>query len=155
MTDAWLTDDQQRVWRSFLSLQGRLDAAMQRQLQRECGLSLADYEILVILSEQGEMRNFHLNRALGWEQSRLSHQLRRMRERDLVARHGSELDKRGSTVVITETGAAALRAAAPGHVELVRTVLFDPMTTDQLRAFDAILISALERLAALGSTTRP
>jgi DNA-binding MarR family transcriptional regulator len=155
MTIGWLTDDQQRVWRNFLSLQSRLDAAMQRQLQRECGLSLADYEILVVLSEAGETRIFQLLRALAWEQSRVSHQLRRMRERGLIARRDSEQDKRGATVAITATGAAALRSAAPGHVELVRSVLFDPMTTDQLQTFDSITSAALERLSALESTTRP
>jgi DNA-binding MarR family transcriptional regulator len=167
MAERWLTDDEQRVWRNFLSLQTQLNAAMHRQLQQECGLSLADYQILVTLSEQAggyehggrllghEMRIFELHRVLGWEQSRLSHQLRRMRIRDLIVRHESSQDKRGATVGITATGAAALAAAAPGHVELVRTVLFDPMTSDQLEAFAAITNAALQRIAALESITRP
>ena len=77
---------------------------MNRQLQADCGLSLADYDVLVTLSEQGELRVYELAEELGWEQSRLSHQLGRMRTRGLVARRGSEHDKRGATVEITAAG---------------------------------------------------
>lgn len=149
MTGRWLTHRQQRVWRNYLSLQTRLQAAMHRQLQRECGLSLADYEILVVLAERGESRIFQLNQEIGWEQSRLSHQLSRMRARDLVDRQGSDHDKRGATVAITPAGRAALAAAAPGHVGLVRAVLFDGMTPDQLSALDVLTSTALDRLAEL------
>ena len=44
-------------------------------------MTLADYDVLVTLSERGRLRIGELGEALGWEQSRLSHQLRRMRER--------------------------------------------------------------------------
>ena len=91
----------------------RLQAAMNRQLQRDCGLSLADYDVLVALSERGAMRIFELAESLGWEQSRLSHQLRRMRDRALVGRSGSAQDRRGAMVDITGAGRAALAAAAP------------------------------------------
>ena len=60
---------------------GRLQMAMHRQLQQACGMTLADYDVLVTLSERGRLRIGELGEALGWEQSRLSHQLRRMRER--------------------------------------------------------------------------
>jgi DNA-binding MarR family transcriptional regulator len=146
MTQRWLTDRQQRVWRNYLSMVTRLQAAMNRQLQADCGLSLADYDILVTLSEQGELRVFELADELGWEQSRLSHQLGRMRTRGLIRRRGSEQDRRGATVEITTAGAAALTAAAPGHVALVRSVLFDGMTAEQLRVFEELISAALERL---------
>ena len=50
MAQRWLTDRQQRVWRNHLSMVTRLQAAMNRQLQADCGLSLADYDVLVTLS---------------------------------------------------------------------------------------------------------
>lgn len=146
MAQRWLTDRQQRVWRNYLAMVTRLQAAMNRQLQAECGLSLADYDVLVALSELGELRVYELAEELGWEQSRLSHQLARMRSRGLVTRHGSERDKRGATVDVTAAGADALAAAAPGHVALVRSVLFDGMTAEQLRALEEITGAALERL---------
>lgn len=146
MAQRWLTDRQQRVWRNYLSMVTRLQAAMNRQLQADCGLSLADYDVLVSLSELGELRVYELADELGWEQSRLSHQLGRMRGRGLVDRHGSVHDRRGATVVVTAAGTAALTAAAPGHVALVAAVLFDGMTADQLRALDEVTTAALARL---------
>ena len=146
MARRWLTDRQQRAWRNYVSMVTGLQAAMNRQLQADCGLSLADYDILVTLSEQGELRVYELADELRWEQSRLSHQLGRMRARGLVGRRGSEHDKRGATVEITAAGTAALTAAAPGHVALVRAVLFDGMTADQLRAFEQVTAAALARL---------
>lgn len=146
MASVWLDDDQQRVWRNYLVMGTRLQAAMNRQLQRDCGLSLADYDVLVALSERGAMRIFELAESLGWEQSRLSHQLRRMRDRALVDRSGSAQDRRGATVDITGAGRAALAAAAPGHVRLVRSVLFDAITPGQLRALDRLTATVLSRL---------
>jgi DNA-binding MarR family transcriptional regulator len=142
----WLTEDQQKVWRGYLEMASRLQTAMHRQLQQDCELSLADYDVLVALSEQGPQRINELAEVLGWEQSRLSHQLRRMRGRDLVARHGSGDDRRGATVELTPSGQAALDAAAPGHVELVRSVVFDALTATQLRAFGSVIESVTSRL---------
>jgi DNA-binding MarR family transcriptional regulator len=147
MAQRWLTDEQQRIWRNYVALSGRLQAEMNRQLQARCSLSLADYEVLVVLSERGPARVLELAAAVGWEQSRLSHQLTRMRGRGLIERHDSEHDRRGATVEITDAGSDALRTAAPDHVALVRSVLFDGMTARQLRAFDAVITTALNRLA--------
>ncbi|WP_407663916.1 MarR family winged helix-turn-helix transcriptional regulator [Mycolicibacterium sarraceniae] len=142
----WLTEDQQLIWRNYLELGTRLQVAMNRQLQARCGLSLADYEVLVALSERGPVRVLGLAAALGWEQSRVSHQLRRMRDRDLLERRDSTEDRRGATVEITVAGREALASAAPDHVALVRSVLFDEMTPAQLRGFDEVIVAALERL---------
>ncbi|WP_328349971.1 MarR family winged helix-turn-helix transcriptional regulator [Mycobacterium sp. NBC_00419] len=146
MTQRWLTESQQRVWRNYLAMETRLQSAMNRQLQADCGLSLTDYEVLVVLSEQGELRVFELAEELGWEQSRLSHQLARMRTRGLVERRSSDRDRRGAVVDITATGRRSLAAAAPGHVGLVRSVVFDGMTPLQLRALDELTRTVLARL---------
>ena len=146
MAERWLSDDQQRIWRNYLALGSRLQVAMNRQLQARCGLSLADYEVLVVLDERGSIRVLELAAALGWEQSRVSHQLRRMRDRDLLERRNSEDDRRGATVEITAAGSAALATAAPDHVALVRSVLFEGTTQAQLRGFDEVIAAGLERL---------
>ena len=136
MYSMWLTEEQQQIWRGYLTMVSRLQTAMHRQLQRDCELSLADYDVLVALSERGPQRMNELGEVLGWEQSRVSHQVRRMRGRSQVARHGSDDDRRGATVELTADGLAALEAAAPGHVDLVRSVVFDGLTATQLRALD-------------------
>lgn len=143
----WLTEQEQRVWRDYLQMGVRLQAEMNRQLQRDCGLSLSDYDVLVALSEAGSLRVFELGEALTWEQSRLSHQLTRMQTRALVAREGSRDDRRGSVVAITDAGRAALAAAAPGHAALVRQTVFDGLSATQLRAIGAWTAAVLERLS--------
>src|ERR1035441_8971367 len=86
----WLTEDEQQAWRGLLRMTSQLNARMNRQLQDEAGISLADYEVLVELSEapEGRRRVFELASALAWEQSRVSHQLARMQRRGLIARPG-------------------------------------------------------------------
>ncbi len=144
----WLTDEQQQMWRGYLTMTSLLQTAMHRQLQQDCELSLSDYDVLVALSERGPQRMNELGEVLGWEQSRLSHQVRRMRGRGLVERYGSGDDRRGATVELTDSGRAALDAAAPGHVELVRSVVFDALSAAQLRAFGSTIESVLERLTS-------
>lgn len=147
MYSVWLTEEQQRIWRDYLAMASRLQTAMHRQLQQDCELSLSDYDVLVALSERGPLRINELGDALAWEQSRLSHQLRRMRGRGLVGRQGSDDDRRGATVELTDAGRAALEVAAPGHVELVRGAMFDGMSDAQMRAFGAVVKAVAERLA--------
>lgn len=142
----WLTEEQQQIWRGYLTMTSGVQIAMHRQLQRDCGLSLADYDVLVALSERGPQRINDLGAVLGWEQSRVSHQLRRMRERALVERHGTGDDRRGATVELTDSGRAALRAAAPGHAELVRSVVFDGLTDAQLRGLASWIELVTSRL---------
>ncbi len=151
MYSMWLTEEQQQIWRSYLTMVSGLQTAMNRQLQRDCELSLSDYDVLVALAERGQLRVNELGEALAWEQSRLSHQLRRMRGRGLVLRHGSDDDRRGATVELTDGGRAALQAAAPGHAELVRSVVFDGLSAAQLRAFGSAIETVLQGLA----TSRP
>lgn len=142
----WLTEEQQQIWRGYLTMASGVQIAMHRQLQRDCGLSLADYDVLVALSERGPQRINDLGAVLGWEQSRVSHQLRRMRERALLERRGTGDDRRGATVELTDSGRAALRAAAPGHAELVRSVVFDGLTAAQLRGLASWIELVTSRL---------
>src|SRR6478672_8175816 len=147
MYSMWLTDEQQQIWRGHLEMVSRLQTAMHRQLQQDCELSLSDYDVLVALSEREPQRINELGEALAWEQSRLSHQLRRMRGRGLIGRNGSDDDRRGATVELTDSGRAALELAAPGHVELVRSAMFEGMSAAQLRAFGTVAATVADRLA--------
>ncbi|MEY2402736.1 MAG: hypothetical protein QOD38_287, partial [Acidimicrobiaceae bacterium] len=115
----WLSKREQRAWRAFILLERRLNGRVARDLQRESGLSGADYEVLVNLSEapSGRLRAFELGRATQWEKSRLSHHITRMVDRGLVARESCESDNRGAFVVLTAAGRRAIETAAPVHVE--------------------------------------
>jgi DNA-binding MarR family transcriptional regulator len=152
MTGLWLTADEQRAWRTYLRLNSLLLARLNRQLQQDSGLTLPEYEVLVQLSEaqQQRRRPFQICEALNWEQSRLSHQLTRMEHRGLVAREECEADGRGAFVVLTATGADAIRSAAPGHVAAVRQLVFDRLGDDQRAAFEQACATIIGALAELG-----
>jgi DNA-binding MarR family transcriptional regulator len=145
----WLSGRQQQIWRDYLAMTARLNTVMHRQLQQDCELSLSDYDVLVALSEHGPLRIYELGELIGWEQSRLSHQLRRMRGRGLLERKGDGDDRRGATVALTDAGRTALQTAAPGHVELVRSVMFDGLSEDEQQAFGTAVAVILERLRAV------
>jgi DNA-binding MarR family transcriptional regulator len=146
----WLTEEEQRAWRGLLRMTSQLNARMNRQLMQDYGVSLADYDVLVVLSEapQGRLRVFEVADALAWEQSRVSHQLARMQRRGLVAREGCASDARGAFAVLTEAGRAAIERAAPAHVETVRQLVFDGLTPEQLTALTEITARVLDRLTA-------
>ena len=144
----WLTDDQHRAWRAFLRMQSRLAARLNRQLQSDSGLSLADYDVLVQLTEnpEGRLRPYELQRFLQWEQSRLSHHLSRMQRRGLVARDECVADGRGAYIVVTDAGRAAIESAAPGHVGTVRQLFFAGLSRDQVAELEKLSEAVMERL---------
>jgi len=146
----WLTEEEQRAWRGLLRMTTQLNARMNRQLLQDYGISLADYEVLVALSEApaGRLRVFEIADALAWEQSRVSHQLARMQRRDLITREDCASDARGAFAVLTEAGRAAIERAAPAHVETVRQLVFDGLTQDQLTTLTQVTSRVLDRLAA-------
>jgi DNA-binding MarR family transcriptional regulator len=148
MTGTWLSEDEQRTWRAYLRLGSLLPAALNRQLQHDCGLTLPEYEVLVALSEAPEqrLRPFQICDALNWEQSRLSHQLTRMERRGLVARRECPVDGRGAFVALTTGGAEAIREAAPQHAATVRRLIFDRLSDAQRTAFEEVCSVIIEAL---------
>lgn len=136
----WLTSREQRAWRGFVLMQQRLVRRIGRELQQETGLSAADYEVLVQLSEApgGRLRAFELGGVTQWEKSRLSHHITRMADRGLVKRESCPTDSRGAFVVMTAAGRKAIEAAAPRHVEHVRRWFIDSLTPEQLDALAEI-----------------
>lgn len=118
-----------------------VNATTNRALARDNGLSGAEFAVLVCLSEHPDrqMRVLELATALQWEKSRMSHQLRRMGERGLIDRNDCGDDRRGSYVRISDEGLRAIEAAAPRHVELVRSIFVDPLTKQDLADLHRIL----------------
>jgi DNA-binding MarR family transcriptional regulator len=130
----WLDETEARAWRGFLAAYRELMAEIGGRLMAESGLSAAEYEVLVPLSEApGDvLRARDLAVAVGWERSRLSHQISRMAKRDLVVREDCEEDARGAMVRLTDAGRAAITAAAPSHVEAVRQYFLDALTSEEV-----------------------
>jgi DNA-binding MarR family transcriptional regulator len=150
-TTRWLDDEEQRAWRAWIDLNAQLFARLNRELQAASGLSIADYEILVALTDRDvpdrTLRMYELGERLQWEKSRVSKQVSRMEARGLVERRHCADDRRGAFVDLTEAGQAAIDAAAPGHVALVRELFFEGLTADQVRSLGRFATTVLGRLA--------
>ena len=130
----WLDEREERAWRGFHRMRAALTSHLGRQLAQHSGLTEADYAVLVAVSEAagGRIRSRDLGQALGWERSRISHQIARMEARGTVRRAPCESDARGFDVILTSAGHAAIQAAAPRHLTDVRHCFADLLTPAQL-----------------------
>ena len=152
-TPRWLNADEQHTWLAFLYAHRLLFEQIERDLQREAGMPLAYYQILVVLSAHPDrtMRMSELADASSSSRSRLSHTIDRLEASGWVRREVCPSDRRGALAVLTDEGMAVLEAAAPDHVESVRTHLFDqlsPAEVTNLREVSQTLVRHL--LASLG-----
>ena len=132
----WLSAEEQQAWRAWLAASALLNDRLSRDLQAKHGMTLADYEILVWLSEHPEqrLRMSELAERTLASRSRLSHQVDRMEKAGLVERQQCDDDRRGAFAVLTPRGMQAIRDAAPDHVAGVRENLVDVLTPEEFQA---------------------
>lgn len=144
----WLNAEEQALWRKTLQFHQLLDLAIDRQLQRDAALSAADYSVLVALSETPDagIRARDLGSTLGWDRSRVSHQVRRMEKRGLVEKAACETDGRGTVVQLTEDGHRAIEASAPQHVAQVRDLYIDRLSAAELATLDEVFSRVIARV---------
>ncbi|MPY96300.1 MAG: MarR family transcriptional regulator [Acidimicrobiia bacterium] len=123
-----------RAWRTLVSATSRLMGTLDAELQRDCVLALADYEVLVHLSEEPghRARMSELAEALDLSPSGLTRRVDRLARDDLVRRERCPSDRRGSFAVLTPSGYERLVAAAPSHLHHVRQHFVDRFTPRQL-----------------------
>lgn len=152
-----LSAEQQEAWLAWMRVNLRLTYEMNRQLQRDSGLSLADYHVLNALADSPDHRLqlTALAARIGWERSRVSHHLRRMSDRGLVRLVPSSSDGRATDAVLTEAGEAALPAATPGHAALVRTMFFGELDPELVEPLRAALEQVHRQLVARGTLGSP
>ena len=147
----WLDADEMRAWRGYIVGSALLEYRLNRELQEEHGLTLADYEILARLSEQPGMRlrMTQLATDVASSKSRVSHQVGRLESAQLVRRESCPRDGRGIFAVLTDRGFDLLRTAAPTHLRGVREHLADQLTDEQRAALIIIFEGIAERLRSL------
>lgn len=144
----WLDDHEQATWRAYLATVSLLDDALDQQLRRDAGIPHAYYMLLAMLSEAPgrSLRMSELAAVTQSSQSRVSHAVSRLEDLGWVRRDPAPTDRRGSVAVLTDEGFTVLAEAAPGHVEAVRTGLFDPLSREQVRQLRDICETVLGHL---------
>jgi DNA-binding MarR family transcriptional regulator len=138
------------LWADFVLMQRELARELDRRLQRDAGISQGDYAVMLTLFKAPErrLRPGALGDAIGWEKSRLSHQLTRMVARGLVERVECDTDGRGSWVVLTRAGRLALLRAMRDHATAIRSLFFDVLEPHEQLAIADASARVLERLDA-------
>lgn len=133
----WLADDEQRAWRSYLDATRLLMQTLDRQLTRDSGISFTDFELLVVLSEAPgrQMRMRALADAVTTTRSGVTRAITRLVDAGWVVRVECEDDRRGMLAELTDAGMRKLEESSPGHVEAVRTSMFDVLTDDDVDTF--------------------
>jgi len=141
----WLSPDERRVWLRLAALIELLPAALDAQLQRDADLTTTAYLTLAMLSEQEDqrLRMSELGARSNASPSRMSHVVARLEKDGYVRRERSTDDGRGQVAVLTEAGLEKLERSAPGHVENVRHLIFDPLGPEHLDQLDEVASAIL------------
>src|SRR5664279_4384803 len=123
----WLEDEELQAWLKLAAVMLKLGPSLDSQLQRDSDLTHFDYLVLAMLSEHDDrtMRMSELARLTNASLSRLSHVVKRLEDRGWVVRRPCATSRRVTMAVLTDDGYDILVKAAPGHVETVRTLVFD------------------------------
>ncbi|HEU4347563.1 MAG TPA: MarR family transcriptional regulator [Actinoplanes sp.] len=139
-----LTDTQQAGWRAFIEGSWALHTLLEDELRAATGLSMADYHVMVVLSEAPghRLRMGELAGRLVFSPSRLTYQINSMVKRGLVRKQPCPQDGRGQEAVLTGEGMAQLEAAAPLHLKTVRDSFIDHLDDGEL----AVIGGVFERI---------
>ncbi|HEV3360565.1 MAG TPA: MarR family transcriptional regulator [Pseudonocardiaceae bacterium] len=131
----WLDAEEQQTWLALAGTLIRLPAALDAQLRRDAGISHFEYQVLALLSEAPgrTLRMSALATMAEGSLSRLSQVVARLEQRGWMRRTPDPADGRYTLAILTDQGLAKVTAAAPGHVEEVRRLVFDPLTKAQSR----------------------
>ena len=144
----WLSEDERAMWVRLASVVELLPGAMDAQLKRDADLSHFEYWVLSMLSESPTrtLRMTQLAAMTSATLSRLSHVVRRLEDRGFLTRYPCAEDGRATETRLTDAGWDKVVASAPGHVEMVRTLVLDPLTGKQIAQLEEIADRILRRL---------
>ena len=145
-----LQPEEWELWNTWMQAQRLLARELDRDLQRDYGISKAEFSVLVTLHQApgGQLRVGELAESLDWEKSRVAHQLTRMEHRDLVDRTDNESSGRRIGIGLTAKGRGAVQSAILTHAGNLRRYFFEALTPGQAAAIQAWSRQLLDRIEA-------
>ncbi|MGW2572950.1 MarR family winged helix-turn-helix transcriptional regulator [Streptomyces sp. NPDC001537] len=148
-----LEPEEWEFWDTWMRAQRLLTRELDRGLQRDCGISKAEFSVLVTLWQAPgrEMRVGELSESLDWEKSRVSHQLTRMENRGFVERTEQGAGGRRAGIGLTDKGYSAVQSAVLVHAGNIRHYFLDTLTPQQAEALRAWSGQLIERIESHGS----
>ena len=144
-----LEPEEWELWDTWMRAQRLLARELERGLQRDSGISKAEFSVLVTLwrGSGREMRVGELAESLDWDKSRVSHQLTRMEKRGFVKRTQYGTDGRRAGIGLTAEGRRAVESAILVHADNIRRHFLGPLTPEQaavIRAWSEQVVDRIE-----------
>jgi len=150
-SDLNLDETQLRAYFALMDVAGLLRHKVEQQLRAAANLTYVQFKVLARLgldSPTGSLRMTELADEVVYSRSGLTYQADQMEKAGWVERGPSPDDDRGVTVTITDAGRGRLAQALPGHVEVLRELLFAALTDDDVSALAALLEPVLDHMRA-------
>lgn len=132
----WLTPVETQTWREVWSMMVWLPARLEAQLRQDSGLTYPEYHALsqISMAPHRTLRLSELATVANMTLSHLSRVISRLERAGWVRRSPDPDDGRSTLAVLTPAGWAKVEQSAPGHVEAVRRLVFDPLSPEQATA---------------------
>jgi DNA-binding MarR family transcriptional regulator len=142
-----LEPQQMQTYFAFTEAASLLQYAVSRQLRADGDLSYVQFEILALLTDaERPLTMTDLADAVVYSRSGLTHQAGLLEKAGLITRRPSSTDLRETVVEITDAGAARVGAVLPGHIDVVRNLLFDSLSERDVRVLGDIMTRARDHM---------
>lgn len=151
----WLTRAEQETWIALVNVAMRLESNLDTHLRRDGGVTLAEYLVLAMLSENAErtLTLSELAARTNSSASRMSHVVTRLENRGWLQRQPSPTDGRTTLAVLSDSGLATINAVAPAHVAYVRSLIFDALGDEDLTALKSGLGKIADAITPVSGRT--
>ena len=135
---------------ALIEVTSLLRHAVERQLREVGDLSYVQFQLLARLgdSSTGSHRMTDLADGVVYSRSALTYQAGLLEKAGLVTRTRAADDERGITVTITDAGRARLAKVFPGHIEIVKNLLLEPLSADDVKALVDLLEPVRDHMRA-------
>lgn len=136
------------VYFALIEVSSLLKHAVEQQLRDSGGLSYVQFQLLARLgdSPSGGQRMTDLADGVVYSRSGLTHQVGLLETAGLVTRAPSADDERSVSVSITDAGRGVLATVFPGHIDVLRDLLFAPLSRDDVAALAGPLTAVRDHL---------
>ena len=146
-----LNPTQLRAYFALIEVAGLLRHAVEQQLREAGGLSYVQFQLLARLGDSptGSHRMTDLADGVVYSRSGLTYQAGLLEKAGLVTRTPSAEDERSITVTITDAGRARLTEVFPGHIDVVRQLLFEPLAADDVESLADLLAPVRDHMRSI------
>lgn len=146
MADA-LNPAELRAYFALMEAVSLLQYAVRQQLQDDGGLSYVQFEILAKLADaDGGLTMTDLADGVVYSRSGLTHQAGLLEKQGLITRAASPEDQRATVVHITDQGRGRVAAVLPGHIQVVRELLVDSLSDDDVHRLGDMMTNARDHM---------